>query len=75
MDVDIDIGLFDILIGVVFGVITAFAVFHWYLVLSGKTSLEVCDTDDQLYGLSAAERFEVVFGSQNYLTVFVPNLK
>jgi hypothetical protein len=56
-------------------VLGLFAVFHWYLVLWGKTTIEYCFTDNRYTpSESWLDNIEIVFGTRNLFLIFFPKL-
>jgi hypothetical protein len=52
-----------------------FALYHWYIIFKGKTSLEIC-WDDPRYTASSSysTNLKIVFGTSNLLLCLCPNV-
>jgi hypothetical protein len=52
-----------------------FCVYHWYLAVKGKTTLEFCFNDSRYTpDKSWINNLEIIFGTRNLFRIFLPQL-
>jgi len=59
-----------------FIVLLGFAVYHWYITIKGKTSLEICFDDPQYTPhKSIGTNLKIVFGTDNIFSCLMPSVE
>jgi hypothetical protein len=58
-----------------FVLLGGFTIFHWYLIIVGKTTIELVQRENLLSGLTIKEKLEIIFGTKNIIKCLLPSVR